>query len=226
MRTSSRLAIALATGIFLAAWLTITYFQWAQTIQLTRCNALGKDLVCRLNVILFFLFYGLGVLTIPALALAFSAGSWRMLAAKGPAGGTRPAGVTLGVILLLMSIANRVLGYWVEAGMQSSGVIRKSWEPGLWNVLLAPLMIVAATLAMVWLWQVRERGRILALALLAVTLVMGAPTWILSAAASEYPVKSFLAAMGAATYLAHLAMFVYLLLPSTRALFRRANERK
>ena len=151
----TRVVLALGVGILLTVWFSSSVLRWMPALQYAFCSPRG--LLCSAGTLMFaFVYYAAA--TVPVTSLLLAALLTILFDRPAPGGGERPLGVTLAVVMLVASALFFLIGFVLDLGVRL--------QPG--GVGVAPPILVA-TLAAAWmLWRLRERGRLLAIAMLAV----------------------------------------------------------
>lgn len=195
-----RLALALAAGIFVAAWFASSVLRWMPSMQYAFCSGTRGGL-CTLGTLMFgYVYYA--ALTVPVTSGLLAWGITHLLA-------RRPVGIALGVVLLVVGALFQAFGFTLELGVRlASG----QWTiTAMVNSALAPLIALGGIAAAWLLWKLRESGRRLAIVVLAVTI--GSTLWT----AFNYPQGVFQSPMAMLALFLRMALLGYLLGPMGRA---------
>ncbi len=201
MTHPARIALALAAAIFLAAWFAASVLRWMPSIQFAVCAG-GRGALCTAGTLLFaYVYYA--ALTVPVTAALLAWGITHLL------GRGRPVALALGVLLLAVGALFQAIGVGLELGVRlTSG----QWTAAsLVNSALAPLLALGGLAAAWLLWQGREGGRRLAIAVLAITIA--STLWT----AWQYPQAILRSPLVMLALLLRMALLAYLLAPPGRA---------
>jgi len=159
----TRIALALGVGIFLTVWFSSSVLRWMPALQYAFCSPRGP--LCTVGTLMFaFVYYSAA--TLPVASLLLAALLTLLFDRPAPGGGERPLGVSLAVVMLLASALFLLVGFVLDLGVRL--------QPGGLAVVAAPslmatLVVALASLVAAWLlWRLQERGRRLAIAMLAV----------------------------------------------------------
>ena len=211
MNIAPRIALALASGIFIAVWFASVILRLMPAMQFAFCTGPAKGVMCTVSALLFgYAYYA--ALTLPIAAALLAVPITRMLGKPGPQGNTRPAALTLGIVLLLAGALFHVMSFAVELLARLGGS-----RAAVASLVVTPLLAVGGFAAAWLLWRMRENGRRLALLVLLATIVSA--LWN----AMQYPATVTQSPVSLVVLALRVALFVYLLMPKVRAGFQAAS---
>lgn len=160
----TRIILALGIAIFLTVWFSSSVLRWMPAMQYAFC-APPRGALCTVGTLMFaFVYYAAA--TVPVASMLLAALIVWIMDRPLPGGGERPIGVVLSAIFLAASALFLLVGFVLDLGVRlRPGGLGLVATP---NLVMTLILAVAALVAAWLLWRLQERGRVLALGVLAV----------------------------------------------------------